>query len=106
MKTPLLLRVQLPTISGHVCLSQDVPAPGISSRYSCAWAFPSPISISFNLGYDTNGFFWNTHDLTTGKTAPLFSFAVQFSIGVGLNFGVVSVSIDLFFRLTDRVHLE
>jgi hypothetical protein len=94
-----LLQIQLPTISVTFGYMKTFPLPAfppLQLRLGISFT----VSISVNLGYDTNGFYWNTVDLTTHQPAPLFSFAVQFSVGVGLDFGFVSVSIDLFFRLT------
>lgn len=98
-ETANLLQVQLPTITATFAYMKTFPLPAfppLELRIGITFT----LSISINLGYDTNGFYWNTLDLSTNKPAPFFSIAVQFSVGVGLDFGLVNVSLDLFFKLT------
>jgi hypothetical protein len=94
-----LLQIQLPSISATFGYTKTFPLPAFPPL-QLILGISFNLTIDFNLGYDSNGFYWNTLDLDTGLPAPLFSFAVTFSIGLALVLGPVTVSVTLSFTLT------
>ncbi len=91
-----LLRVQLPTLTVSYTFTKVIPVAAFPPLVIIL-GLTVQLDITFNFGWDTEGFFWNADDLKTGAPTPLFDFSATFSVGLGLDFGLVVVSVSIFF---------
>ncbi|MDB4793757.1 hypothetical protein OAG63_01860, partial [Methylacidiphilales bacterium] len=94
-----LLRIQLPELSVSYTFEKKIPIEAFPPLV-ITLSFTIGFDVNINFGWDTQGFFFNTVDLTTGAPLPLFDFSGKFAIGVGLDFGLIDAEADLYFLTT------
>lgn len=94
-----LLRIQLPSLNVSYTYTKEIPIEAFPPLV-ITLGFTIGFDVNINFGWDTKGFFFNTVDLTTGAPLPLFDFTGKFSVGIGLDFGLINVEADVFFQAT------